>query len=78
MCLNFNSAFVLIPMLRYFLTYLRSKRFVASFLPLDNTVWIHKVIGVIIFLQSVCHVLAHLGNIGKLMLPGYICVATKY
>ena len=63
MCLNFNSAFILLPRLRYFLTYLRSNRVFASLLPLDDSVWIHKVVGVIIFLLSLVHTIAHLVNI---------------
>ena len=63
MCLNFNSAFILVLMLRHTLTFIRST-VVGNFLPLDQSVSIHKFVGVLIFVQSVVHTLAHLGNIG--------------
>ena len=63
MCLNFNSSFVVVLMLRHTLTFLRSTK-LGNFLPLDQSVSIHKEVGVLIFAQSVAHTLAHLGNAG--------------
>ena len=64
MCLNFNGAFIVVPMLRYTLTWVRTTK-VASLLPLDHTVYIHKVVGFAIVLQGSIHTVAHLGNYGK-------------
>ena len=64
MCLNFNSAFMVVPMLRYTLTWVRTTQ-MASVLPLDYTVYIHKVVGIVIVVHGSVHTLAHLGNLGK-------------
>ena len=37
-----------------------------GFLPLDEGVYIHKVVGVTITLQSMIHTVVHLLNIGKM------------
>ena len=64
MCLNFNSAFIAVPMLRYSLTWVRRTK-MASLLPLDHAVYIHKVVAIVIVVESAIHTLAHLGNLGK-------------
>ena len=64
MCLNFNSAFILVLMLRYTLTFIRSTP-VGNFLPLDQSISIHKFVGWTIFIQSVIHTVAHLIYIGN-------------
>ena len=70
MALNFNSAMILIPMLRYSLTWLRTTR-ASRFLPLDNMLSIHKLVGIVTALFGVVHVAAHLGNLGKLVYLDY-------
>ena len=50
MCLNFNSAMLLIFILRYTITIMR-KIGLASTLPLDHNVYLHKFTGVLIFIQ---------------------------
>jgi hypothetical protein len=51
LCLNLNAALVLTLVLRHTLTYLRRLGF-AAFLPLDNHIWLHKVVGTVIFAQA--------------------------
>lgn len=60
-CLNFNCALILVPMLRYFLSWIRAQRF-GRFLPVDHGVAAHKLIGHVIFVFAVVHTLAHFGN----------------
>ena len=64
MCLNFNSAFIIVLMLRRLLTWLRSTR-AAHILPLDQSIMLHKMVGIVIFIQSMVHTIAHVVNIGK-------------
>jgi predicted ferric reductase/Ca2+-binding EF-hand superfamily protein len=60
-CLNFNGALILVPMLRHFLTWIRAQRF-GRFVPVDDVVGFHKLIGHVIFGFAVVHTLAHFGN----------------
>ncbi|XP_037046426.1 NADPH oxidase 5 isoform X2 [Bradysia coprophila] len=60
-CLNFNCAFVLIPMLRQCITFLRT-RGLGAFIPLDNHIYIHKMAGVTIATFSLIHTIMHLLN----------------
>ncbi|KAI0213699.1 NADPH oxidase 5 [Lamellibrachia satsuma] len=46
----------------YCLTLLRSLR-LSTYLPLDDNIYFHKVVGVVIVVQSVVHTLAHLANL---------------
>ncbi len=64
MCINFNSMMVLIFILRYTITLMR-KMGLASKLPLDHHVYLHKFTGVLIFVQAWLHTIAHLINFGK-------------
>ena len=66
MDLNFNGAFVLVLMLRYCLTWLRSTK-LGNYLPLDQSVLFHKMVGINIAFLSAVHTLAHLGNLGKIL-----------
>ena len=67
MCLNFNCSFIVVLMLRHTLTFIRSTP-IGPYLPLDQSISIHKMVGIVIFVQSVLHTLAHFGNIGKSIL----------
>ncbi|XP_055379430.1 uncharacterized protein LOC129610760 isoform X2 [Condylostylus longicornis] len=60
-CLNFNSAWVLVLMLRHSLTFLRSKG-LGSYLPLDHSIYLHKITGIVICFFSLVHTIAHLLN----------------
>ena len=56
---------ILVLVLRYSITKLRELG-LAFILPLDNNIYIHKVVGWIIFGQSLFHTIMHLCNFGKL------------
>ena len=59
--LMFNSVLVLALVLRNTITILR--RFgLASVLPLDHNIYLHKLVGIMIFLQGLLHSLMHLAN----------------
>jgi predicted ferric reductase/Ca2+-binding EF-hand superfamily protein len=60
-CLNFNCALILVPMLRHFLTWIRAQRF-GRFVPVDDAVEFHKLVGHVIFGLAAVHTLAHFGN----------------
>ncbi len=62
MCLNFNGMFILVLMLRYCLTWIRST-WIGHYLPMDQSILLHKMVGLVIFGQSFVHTLAHLVNI---------------
>ncbi len=66
MCLNFNCSFNVVFMLRYCLSWLRSTP-AAYIFRFDDSVLFHKMIGMVIFVQSVVHTAGHLGNIGKII-----------
>ncbi|XP_077866627.1 NADPH oxidase 5-like [Saccoglossus kowalevskii] len=61
-CLNFNCAFILILMLRQCLTFLRATR-LAHYLPLDQSITLHKMVGFVIAFCTLVHTVAHIGNI---------------
>jgi predicted ferric reductase len=64
MCLNFNSVFILVLMLKSSLTWLRSS-WVGKYLPVDQHIKYHKAVAVIIFILSILHTIGHLGRYGK-------------
>ncbi|CAB3992535.1 NADPH oxidase 5, partial [Paramuricea clavata] len=61
MCLNFNSMFILVVMMKGLLTWLRSTRF-GKFFPIDQHIIFHKCVAAVILLQSVLHFIGHLGR----------------
>ncbi|XP_050396524.2 NADPH oxidase 5 [Patella vulgata] len=61
MALNFNCSFILVCMLRRCITFIRSFK-QSQFLPLDQHILLHKVVGMVIGLLSLIHSLAHVGN----------------
>ncbi|XP_023324717.1 NADPH oxidase 5 isoform X3 [Eurytemora carolleeae] len=66
--LLFNSAILLVLVLRYSLTALRNLG-LAAFLPLDNNILFHKKLGQLIFYQSWLHTIMHLINFGINIMP---------
>ncbi|CAH2274538.1 NADPH oxidase 5 [Pelobates cultripes] len=60
-CLNFNCTFIVVLMLRRCLTRLRATCAV-RFLPLDQNVYLHELVGYNIFVQTVIHTAAHVIN----------------
>jgi hypothetical protein len=61
--LNFNCALVILLMLRKHITWLRSKGG-SAILPLDHHIDIHKIIGIVIFVEAILHTAAHLSYLG--------------
>merc|ERR1719228_114211 len=57
----FNSVLILLLVLRNTITLLR-KFGLATILPLDNNIYLHKLVGVLIFLQAALHTTMHLCN----------------
>ena len=64
MALNFNCAFIALSMARRTLTFLRHTR-IGPYLPIDDHIEVHKIVGVMIGVYSVIHTVCHLANIGK-------------
>ena len=60
-CLNFNSMIILVLVLRYTITKLRELG-LSNVLPLDHNIYLHKVMGYLIFFQSWFHTIMHLFN----------------
>ncbi|KAM4749054.1 NADPH oxidase 5-like [Rhinophrynus dorsalis] len=60
-CLNFNCAFIVVLMLRRCLTWLRATC-VMRFLPLDQNVVLHELVGYVIFVLTVVHTASHVIN----------------
>ncbi|MDY6803201.1 MAG: ferric reductase-like transmembrane domain-containing protein [Cyanobacteriota bacterium] len=59
--LNFNGALILIPMLRHFLTWLRKTK-LSNYLPLDESIEFHKLVGQFMFAFAILHTIAHFLN----------------
>lgn len=70
--LNFNCAFILVLMLRQVITLLRQIGW-ASFLPLDQHVYLHKACGIVIVFFSVLHTVMHLINFRKPIINTFLC-----
>ncbi|MBE9200763.1 MULTISPECIES: EF-hand domain-containing protein [unclassified Nodularia (in: cyanobacteria)] len=63
--LNFNGALILIPMMRHFMTRLRKSSF-NDYLPIDESIEFHKLVGQVMFALAVVHTLAHFLNYSTL------------
>ena len=61
--LLFNGTLILVLVLRKAITALTRFGF-AKILPLDNNIYLHKVVGIIIFVQAMLHTFCHLLNFG--------------
>ncbi|XP_073328672.1 NADPH oxidase 5 [Pagrus major] len=62
-CLNFNCTFVMVLMLRRFLTWLRAT-WVVRVLPLDQNILLHQIVGYAILCYTLVHTTAHVLNFG--------------
>jgi len=60
-CLNFNGMLILIPMLRYLLTWVRQST-IGGLLPVDDSIAFHKLVGHVMMGFAVLHTVAHLAN----------------
>ncbi|MCG5062123.1 MAG: ferric reductase-like transmembrane domain-containing protein [Limnoraphis sp. WC205] len=66
--LNFNGALILIPVMRHFITWLR-KGPLNNYLPLDEHIEFHKLIGQVMFASAIVHTIAHFFNYTTLPVP---------
>lgn len=66
MCLNLNGVFVLVLMLKGFLTWVRST-IVGKYFPIDEHIELHKILAYVILFQSVLHFIGHLGRYSELL-----------
>ncbi|XP_030282329.1 NADPH oxidase 5 isoform X2 [Sparus aurata] len=64
-CLNFNCTFVMVLMLRRFLTWLRAT-WVVRVLPLDQNILLHQIVGYAILCYTLVHTTAHVFNFVQL------------
>ncbi len=62
--LKLNCAFILVPVLRNFLSVLRGT-WINNFLPIDKNIVFHKYIGAWIMVMVLAHTLAHYTNYNK-------------
>ncbi|XP_054476510.1 NADPH oxidase 5 [Anoplopoma fimbria] len=68
-CLNFNCTFIMVLMLRRFLTWLRAT-WVVRLLPLDQNILLHQVVGYSILCYTLVHTAAHVCNFVRLSESG--------
>lgn len=61
LALNFSGALILIPIMRGLMTWLRKTK-LNDYLPIDEHIEFHKIIGHTIFFLAVIHTVAHIGN----------------
>ncbi|XP_022235749.1 NADPH oxidase 5-like [Limulus polyphemus] len=64
-CLNFTCMFIVLPVLRRSLTFLRERGF-SDYLPLDQGVYFHKLTGWFILFYSVLHTIMHICNFTRI------------
>ncbi|XP_042732072.1 NADPH oxidase 5 [Lagopus leucura] len=69
-CLNFNCAFIAVPMLRRCLTRLRATA-AGRALPLERCVSLHQLLGSAVLALAVLHTGAHVANFGRLAQAGH-------
>ncbi|XP_056272236.1 NADPH oxidase 5 isoform X2 [Pseudoliparis swirei] len=68
-CLNFNCTFIIVLMLRRFLTWLRAT-WVVRVLPLDQNILLHQIVGYAILCYTLVHTTAHVFNFVQLSQTG--------
>ncbi len=61
LALNFDGALVLVPVMRRWITWLRKTK-LNEFLPIDEHIQFHKLVGHVIFVLSLVHTIAHIIN----------------
>lgn len=66
--LNFNGALILVPMMRHFMTWLR-KSSLNNYIPIDESIEFHKLVGQVMFALAVVHTVAHFLNYTTLPVP---------
>jgi len=66
--IHVNAALIVVPMLRHLLTWVRRRR-IARYIPLDDAVDAHRLIGETLMWLSVVHVVAHVINVATTATP---------
>lgn len=61
LALNFNGALILVPIMRRWMTWLRKTK-LNDYLPIDEHLAFHKLVGQVIFALGLVHTVAHLNN----------------
>jgi len=74
--LLFNCTMIMVVVLRYTITMLRNLG-VGKVLPLDNNIYIHKIIGILIVVQAWWHTIMHLINFGINVQPDPVKFVTQ-
>ncbi len=78
--LLYNSMLILVLVLRYTITVMRELG-IGSLLPLDNNIYLHKVVGYLIFVQATVHTVMHLCNFAINVQPDplrFVQLTTEY
>ncbi|NJM66998.1 MAG: oxidoreductase [Acaryochloris sp. RU_4_1] len=77
--LNFNSALILVPVMRQGMSRLRKSK-LNDFLPIDEHLEFHKLVGQVIFGLAVIHTLAHLQDrfLSHQSLSGFLSYGSGY
>ncbi len=60
-CLNFNAMLILLPMVRYLTTWIRG-HWLNKFIPVNQSLSFHRIVGHWMMVLSIVHTFAHLGN----------------
>ena len=75
-CLNFTCSFTLFLMLRKCITILRSCGF-SNFLPLDQNIYYHKIIGYFITVYAFLHTIMHAFHFGNYSLASSLALSSQ-
>ena len=66
MLLNFNCALIIALMLKRTILLIRTNKFLREFIPVDDHIDFHRVVGRVIAGLAVLHTIAHMANFGRL------------
>ena len=66
MLLNFNCALIIALMLKRTILLIRTNKFLRKFIPVDDHIDFHRVVGRVIAGLAVLHTIAHMANFGRL------------
>jgi len=64
--LNFNSAFIIVLMLKRTILLIRTNKTLRKLIPIDDHIDFHRVVGRVIFGLAILHAIAHMANFGRL------------
>lgn len=66
MLLNFNCAFVIVLMLKRTILLIRTSKLLRKFIPVDDHIDFHRVVGRVIAGLAILHTIAHMANFGRM------------